>query len=152
MPNKSKPSLWNSSDTLKDPRNISQRLGTKDEGLIGRTNKIIDDKFDIDIVQAINKDSRKATLGDLYHEFQAGRTDDFDLESFKGFVVNKESKNRYDVAASNFDDFMELMKQNYEELKDVYVGGGIRVRDKMVDGQAVKEFYSTNTATNINIF
>lgn len=137
------------SQTLKDPRNISQRLGKKDEGLIGRTNKIIDEKFDIDIIKTVNKDSRKATLGDLYQEFQADRTDAFDLESFKGFVSNRESKNRYDVASSNFDDFMELMNNNYEELKDVYVGGGVRVREKMVDGKAVKEFYSTNEADEI---
>ena len=136
-------------DAFNDPRNIAQRLGKKDEGLIGRTNKIINEKTDLDIARAVNNDTRRATLGDLYHEFQAGRTDAFDLDSLKGFVSNRESKNKYDVASDNFDDFMKLMKNNYDELKDVYVGNGVRVREKMVDGQLVKEFYSTNEADEI---
>ena len=132
-----------------DPTNIASRLGKQNDGLIGRTSKIINEKIDLDIAKAINNDTRKATLGDIYQEFAAGRTDAFDLESLKGFIVNKDSKNKYDVAESNFEDFMKLMRDNYEELKDVYVGGGVRVRERIADNQLVKEFYSTNEADEI---
>lgn len=137
------------SNALKDPENIAKRLGKKDQGLIGKTNKIINEKTDLDIARAINNDTRKATLGDLFQEFQAGRTDAFDLDSIKSFISDRNSKNKYNIDSSNYDDFMELMKDNYDKLKDVYVGGGLRVRESIVDGQLVKNFYSTNEADEI---
>ena len=137
------------SDAFYDPENIAQRLGQREKGLIGKTNKIINEKLDFDVARAVNNNSRKATLGDIYGEFVAGRTDSFDLESIKSFVNNKKSKNKFDIDSSNYDDFMDLMRNNYDKLKDVYVGGGVRVKEKMVDGELVKQFYSTNEADEI---
>lgn len=137
------------SKILEDPEIIAQRLGKRDKGLIANTNKIINEKLDFDVQRAISKDTRKATLGDLYEELRLGNTDGFDLKSIKGFVYDKDSNNKYSVTEDNLKDFMDLMKNNYDDLKDVYVGGGVRIREKTVDGKLVKEFYSTNEADEI---
>lgn len=137
------------SNAFYDPENIAQRLGQKDQGLIGRTNKIINEKLDLDVLRAINNNTRKATLGDVYEEFLAGRTDSFDLGSIKAFVNDRNSKNKYSIDSSNYDDFMSLMRDNYEKLKDVYIGGGVRVRENMIDGKLTKQFYSNSEADEI---